>query len=141
MQKMMIIPLAALALLLLAHPTPGGDNAIEALSERITLLEKATLRDTSHPDATHAARLEKLEKALVEDNKASEVSAKSSAALQREVETLSRRLADLEKRTPEKRLDNAANEVRALEKELAEQERDLKDLAARVKKLESVVKP
>lgn len=141
MQKLMIIPLAVLALFLVPQPTPGGENAIEALSERITLLEKATLRDTSRPGETHAARIEKLENALVEENKASEVSAKSFAALQREVETLSRRLTDVEKQNPEKRFDTITNEVRSLAKKLADQEREFKDLITRVKKLESVVKP
>ncbi len=141
MQKLMIIPLAVLALFMVPQPTPGGDNAIEELSERIALIEKATLRDTSRPSETHAARIEKLEKKLIEDNKASEVSAKSFAALQHEVETLSRRLTDFEKQNPEKRFDTTTNEVRSLEKKLADQERELKELMTRVKKLESVVKP
>jgi uncharacterized heparinase superfamily protein len=127
--------------LLFAPPTPAGDNAIDALAERIALLEKATLRDPTRPSDTHAARIEKLEKSLVEDDKAAEVSGKSFAALQREVETLSRRLADFEKQTPARRLDATATQLRDLEKQLATQERELRDLTTRIKKLESVVKP
>lgn len=127
----------------------GADKAMaqnagsrdESISERLTALERAIIRNPDRPRETVLARLEVIEELLRKQEKAAQAdeTKKVLDAAAVEQERMERRLKILENKAQEAARNNIneMNEsLRALKKDLANFQQTLKDLSDRVRRLE-----
>ena len=123
-----------------------------ATEKRVEALEKIIVRDPTDASGTVLARLERIEKLLQINAKDAAVEQKTDAktfdelktsliTTQRAMEKLDRRLINIENSKLDRKSDELSDEVKALEKSILNHTTALRDLADRVKKLETVVRP
>ncbi len=123
-----------------------------ATEKRVEALEKVVVRDPTDAAGTVLARLERIEKLLQINAKDAAVEQKTDAktfdelktsliTTQRAMEKLDRRLINIENSKLDRKSDELSDEVKALEKSILNHTTALRDLADRVKKLETVVRP
>ena len=153
-RSLSILGTALLAVVVMGtHDTAVADAPDPVNAEkRIEALEKVVVRDPTDASGTVLARLERIEKLLQINAKDAAVEQKTDAktfdelktsliTTQRAMEKLDRRLINIENSKLDRKNDELSDEVKALEKSILNHTTALRDLADRVKKLETVVRP
>lgn len=121
----------------LTYRTSAADQSLEELIARVNTIEKATLKNLMHPGQTHAARIEKLEKIMDQQSQSDTSLEKRISGLERELNQISRQVNDLQKQITARSPDPSIREIRELQRLIEAQQRELKDLSSRVRRLES----
>lgn len=137
MKHLFVLCVTACLMAGLAYRTPASDQSLDQLIGRVDLIEKATLKNLTRPDQTHAARIEKLEKNLDQQEKSETAMGKRLAELEQDFQQMSRQINDLQKQISTRLPDPSAREIQELQRRLDAQQRELKDLASRLRRLES----
>ncbi len=131
-----------------APPHGGQENdvarRVQALTERVTALEKLVVRDPFRPDSTLLARVEAIEKQLKADDRTRQAAAKADEQSLRQLNDtltrLTRQAQEQDKRLKtieQERRSTGGNELRQLQRDLDQMKRTIDDLRMRVSRLEA----